>query len=308
MRRVALLFMALVPLVSQAAGRVEENVVFGMYSGLALLLDVHYPEKPNGFGIISIAGSGFHASLSEDDIPLKTWGAEEARPLLQAGYTIFAINHRAAPRFRYPAAVEDVQRAMRFVRFNAERFHINADRIGAFGSSSGGHLALMLGVLDGTDDADYPTPINKTSAKAQAVVVYMPSTDLVAFANNSEGAIDLLASFMGSPISLDYDPSEKPYPMQVLYEQASPITYVSADDPPILLVHGDADKVVPYTQSVVFVEKLKEAGGVVELITMPGGGHGLEILAVGENPPDYTKATIEWFDRYLVQLDRATAK
>jgi len=97
--------------------RVEKNVVYGMYSGLALLMDVHHPAKPNGRGVVFISGSGWQAPMTYGATGLKEqqidiWGP----PLLQAGYTVFAINHRAAPRFHYPAAVEDVQRAIRFVR------------------------------------------------------------------------------------------------------------------------------------------------------------------------------------------------
>ncbi len=98
---------------------VQKNVVYGMYSGLALLMDVHRPEKQNGYGVIFVPGSGWHASLAYDAVPVKetqitTWG-----PLVRAGYTVLAINHRASPGFHYPAAVEDVQRAVRFVRHHA---------------------------------------------------------------------------------------------------------------------------------------------------------------------------------------------
>src|SRR5947207_4586824 len=91
------------------AERLDKNVIYGMYSGLALLMDVHYPEKPNGYGVIFISGSGWHAPLEYAAEPLKQ--GSQARlygpRLTAAGYTVFPISHRAAPRFRYPAAVED---------------------------------------------------------------------------------------------------------------------------------------------------------------------------------------------------------
>ncbi|MEE8361474.1 MAG: alpha/beta hydrolase, partial [Gemmatimonadales bacterium] len=104
------------PLAAQA--RVDQNVVYGMYSGLALLMDVHHPAEPNGYGIIQIGGSGWHAPTAYSARQLKR-GPPQI--FLDAGYTVFTINHRAAPRFRYPAAVEDAQRAVRFVRHNAEQ-------------------------------------------------------------------------------------------------------------------------------------------------------------------------------------------
>ncbi len=121
------------PLSAQA--RVDRNVVYGMYSGLALLMDVHYPAEPNGYGLIWIGGSGWHAPTRYDARQLK----ERAVPqmFLDAGYTVFMINHRAAPRFRYPAAVEDAQRAVRFVRHNAERYGIDPDQLGAWSGEAG---------------------------------------------------------------------------------------------------------------------------------------------------------------------------
>jgi len=114
---------------------VEKNQVYGMYSGLALLMDVHYPAKPNGYGILYISGSGWHAPLSYKANPLKdnAQTAMYVKPLAETGCPVFAINHRAAPRFRYPAPVEDAQRVIRYVRYNARKFAIRADRIGAAG-------------------------------------------------------------------------------------------------------------------------------------------------------------------------------
>lgn len=126
---------------ARAQGRVEKNVIYGMYSGLALLMDIHYPAQPNGYGIVFVSGSGWQAPLTYGAVGLKEaqiplWGP----PLLREGYTVFAINHRAAPRFHYPTAVEDVQRAVRFVRHHGRQFGIEPNRLGAVAGSSGAHL------------------------------------------------------------------------------------------------------------------------------------------------------------------------
>ncbi len=186
MRQIALVVavMTLVALGAQgtasAEQRVDRNVVFGMYSGLALLMDVYYPEDPNGYGIVFISGSGWTRALSLDATPLKESGQEDvyAVPLAAAGYTVFGINHRASPRFRHPAHLEDAQRAVRFVRHHAGEFGIRPDRIGAIGGSSGGHLVSLLGVLDGTGTADDDSPVNRESAKVQTVVARAAPTDL----------------------------------------------------------------------------------------------------------------------------------
>ena len=98
--------------------RIESNVLYGMYSGLALLMDVYYPEKPNGNGVVFISGRGWRATQEYNAEPLKQGSQAQlyGPRLTAAGYTVFSISHRAAPRFRYPAPVEDAQRAVRFVQ------------------------------------------------------------------------------------------------------------------------------------------------------------------------------------------------
>src|SRR5215831_1788456 len=135
--------------------RVELNVVYGMYSGTALLLDVHYPASPNGFGIIFIPGSGWAAPLGYAAPPLKE--SEQVGMYVpsfkEAGYTVFAITHRATPTFRYPAQVEDAERAVRFIRAKAAKYGIDPARLGGAGGSSGAHLVSLLGTMSGPGDS-----------------------------------------------------------------------------------------------------------------------------------------------------------
>ena len=289
-----LLMASSVPKRAAAEERVERNIVYGMYSGLALLMDVYHPADPNGYGIVVISGSGWHAPLSLDARPLKQ-GVDRADPqtnaLLDSGFTLFAINHRAAPRFRYPAAVEDAQRSVRYIRHHAARYEIDPDRIGAFGGSSGGHLVSMLGVLDGGENPEDSSPINRESSKVQAVVALFPATDLGAFAGGTDGDKGTVSSFVGTRPRRDPQSEEA-----ALYAEASPTSYVSPDDPPFLLVHGDADTVVPFSQSELFHEGLTKTGVTVDLIRVLGGGHGSLRLP---NAPDYIGAMVDWFNRHL---------
>ncbi len=217
------------------AARVDRNVVFGMYSGLALLMDIYYPENPNGYGIIHISGSGWSKPLSYDANMLNhsRHVKIEGEMFIDAGYTLFSVNHRATPRFYYPAAVEDVQRAVRFMRYYADKFEIDPDRIGAIGGSSGGHLASLLGVLDGNENLADDTPINRMSSKVQCVIARAAPTD---FLNARIGESFLNVKIKDRPSTIEYKRAQK----------ASPIYHVSADDPPFLLIHGDHDPVVPY--------------------------------------------------------------
>jgi acetyl esterase/lipase len=266
----------------------ESNVIFGAYSGLALLMDVYKPASPNGYGIVVIPGSGWHAPLPYNANLLKQ--SREFSLYMQrlnaAGYTTFVITHRAAPRFHFPDAVEDAQRAVRYVRQNAARYGIDKDRIGALGGSSGGHLVSMLGTLDGVGSADSQDPVEQQSSKVQCVVALYPITDPAKVVTVS--GLQLVTSFMGAPAR--FDPKR--------FRDAAPVTHVTADDPPFLLIHGDADKTVPYSQSEAMEAALKKAGVTVKLVRVPGGDHGSDFPG-NTQKMDWPAMALEWFDTYL---------
>ena len=285
-----------------AQPKVDQNVIYGMYSGLALLMDVHTPQEPNGYGLVLIPGSAWRAPLSLDAEPLKTGAARPVKGLdrfLAAGYTVFALTHRATPRFPYPAAVADSPRAGRYIRHPAERYGINAARIGALGGSSGGYLVSMLGALDGDENTAGLTPIDRESAKVQAVVALYPATDLVEFSKVTGGSNALLSLFMNAYQGAGPS-SGSPTAEAARYAEASPTTHISPDDPPFLLIHGDADLAVPFSQSEVLFSRLEEEGVIADFIRFPGGGHGADLL-MGPNPPDHYGPMVAWMDRHLRQ-------
>jgi acetyl esterase/lipase len=278
-----------------AAPRIESNVIYGMYSGLALLMDVYYPENPNGYGVVFISGSGWHAPLEYNAEPLSkgSQGKLYAPRLTAAGCTVFSISHRAAPRFRYPAAVEDVQRAVRYVRYHAAQYNLRADRIGAVGGSSGGHLVLMLGLMDGKGDPQDADPVNRESAKVQCVVARAAPADLAAMARSGGGGA--ITSFIGMPAASREIGGATETRM---YREASPISYVTADDPPVLLMHGDADETVPIVQSEKMESALRAAGVTVKFLRIPGGTYGLT-FGNPANAPDYMREMVNWLDQHL---------
>jgi acetyl esterase/lipase len=268
-----------------------------MYSGLALLMDVHFPTQSNGRAIVGIPGSGWNMPLGYDALPLKDRGVAGWRPLTEAGYTLFVINHRATPAFQYPAPVEDAQRAVRFIRANAQRFGVSADQIGALGASSGGHLAAMLGTLDGTGDPGDSDPVNRFSAKVQSVVAIFGAFDLKGIQTISGGPA--VALFVGARPARGSAPSNTADSRR--FAAASPMSYITADDAPFLLVHGDADQTVPFEQSRLMENALKEAGIAVSFIPVSGGGHGTDFLLKPGDPrlPDVIGHATKWFDTYL---------
>ena len=302
--------MALTLLLTSAAfaqPRVEKNVVFGMYSGAALLMDVYHPVKSNGLGLIVIQGSGWYMPQRYDAPALKDdeFAVTYGRRFAEAGYTSFVINHRAAPRFRYPAPIEDAQRAVRFIRHNAGAYGIDGHRLGAWGASSGGHLAALLGTLDGAGDPNDSDPVNRESAKVQTVVTLFPATDLASL--TSPRGITAVVALMG--YRHPPDPSSAPpglirpdEPEIKAYRDASPTSHVTPDDAPFLLIHGDADVIAPIQQSEIMEKKLTSAGVSVRLIRVPGGQHGPYFLFFGKGEPrrpdDFGEA-LKWFDRHL---------
>ena len=292
---IALLFL-LVPRAALGEARVEKNVVYGMYSGLALLMDVHRPERPNGYGLLLFPGSGFHTSQAYDGASIKDGGSAlfvSVPTLLNSGYTLFIANHRSAPRFRYPAAVEDAQRAVRFVRFHAADYGISAERIGAVGYSSGAYLSAFVGLLDGTGDVADPDEVNRVSAHVQCVVASAAPADLAVFqAPNA-------TSFIGAPSpSLPGAPRD-PIAAKAYYE-ASPVNHLSAQSAPLLLIHGDADTTVPFEQSESMVAAAKKAGSTVKLVRVPGGGHRFA-MELAKHPawPDVMGETVSWLEKHL---------
>ena len=289
------------PILSWAENAIERNVVYGMYSGLALLMDVHTPDEPNGYGLIMIPGSGWEAPLGYGASQLKQSYEVESifgiDTLSKAGYTVFVINHRATPRFEYPAPIEDAQRAVRYIRHNATDFGIDSERIGAVGGSSGGHLVSLLGTLDGSGNAADADPVNHHSAKVQTVVAVYPAIDFLAFETSNPWAGGAITSLLG-PVNPEWKPPQFHDPAATtIYRQASPTSYLSPDDPPFLLIHGDADSVVPFSQSELFQTGLQEVDVEVRLLRIPGGDHGPGLIQ--EDSLDHVSEILGWLDEHL---------
>lgn len=259
-----LVFCPLGPL--QGQQWVERDVVYRWHFGTALLLDIYHPRQPNGAAIIWINGSGFHAAPPHLDWQLKL--AERmsvvTQPYLDAGFTIFSINHRAAPAHRYPAALEDAQRAVQFVRAHAGRMGLDPRLIAARGTSSGGQLASLLGTMESQVDPDALDPLDRIDPKVGAVVAIRASSDLSDSPSWATPTAMAAASYMGTTLGQDAS----------LYAEASPITHVSEDDASFLIVHGDADDVIPFAQAEKMAAALEAAGVPVQVVRLAGAGHG----------------------------------
>jgi acetyl esterase/lipase len=299
--RLARLFLASVVTFSADANAADEpfirteDVIYRRKHGTALTMDVFAPrENANSAAIVMIISGAWRSA--HDQIRPR-FATEYAR----RGYTVFAVVHGSSPRFSLPEIVDDVHRAVRFVRSQAEQYKFDADRIGVTGASAGGHLSLLLGTAGTAGDPEAKDPIDRLSSRVQAVACFFPPTD---FLNYGATGITLLGNGSArAPFDFqEYDNEARAFvPVtnrdrrMEIGRQVSPLYHVTADDPPTMIIHGDADRLVPLQQSQLIIEKLKEENVPCELIVKAGGAHGWPDIAA--DVPKFA----DWFDKHLAK-------
>lgn len=228
--------------------------------------------------VLLVHGGGFRAGSKEGYIPL-------AIELAEHGYVAATANYRLAPRNQFPAAVEDVKAAVRFLRASAAKYNLDASHIGALGGSAGGHLVLMLGLTAGVAEFEGSGPNRDQSSAVECVVDEYGPTDFTQSYSKSVDAAEVLPMFLGG--DLDH---ERPAHMR-----ASPLNWVTPNAAPILAIHGTADNYVAYEQSLWIIERLIAAGVPAELETITGAGHGFK----GPDAERADQRALAWFDKYL---------
>lgn len=273
--------------------RRTEDVIYGRKHGMALTMDIFQPAKPNGCGLLFLVNGGWLSSKSTPR--MVTIRPEDYRVFLDRGYTMFAVVTSSQPKFTISDEIEDVLRAVRFVRSNADRFAIRPNRLGALGASSGGHLTLSIAARGGAGQADAPDPVDRESSAIQAATCFFPPTDFLNY-----GSPGVSGAGVGplAPLQVAFGPlALTPEGREKLGREISPIYFVTDQLPPTLIIHGDRDDVVPLQQSESFVEKARAAGVTkINLIVRPGKGHGWGDF--WKSAEDIT-AFADWFDRQL---------
>ncbi len=288
----------------QTAFERKVDVVYGRKDGMALTMDVFTPAgELNGAAIVWIVSGGW---FSSHDAVAPGFIDE----YLKRGYTVFAVVHGSQPRFTIPDVVKDLNRAVRFIRYHAKDYHIDPDRIGVTGGSAGGHLSLMQGTAGDLGDKDAKDPVDKVSSRVQVVGCYFPPSDFLNYGKPGENAVGrgVLEGFKAPFDFKDVDPKthvSRPITDEAkileIARQISPVNHVSSDDPPTLIIHGDADILVPIQQAELILDKLKSAGVETKLVVKKGAGHGWADL-IKDN------VTIaDWFDAHFKSHREAPA-
>ena len=272
--RVAFLGLAFLVL-NKPAGAVDfRDVQYTAANGVRLTLDAHVPDGMGPFpAAILVHGGGWVGGDKQQYINYLF------KPLADAGFAWFSINYRLAPQYRFPAAAEDVEHAVQYVRENAATYKVDLRRLILIGESAGGHLVSYVGAR------------NRSKSQIAAVISMYGIHDFVS------------ASLAWKPIPHEIFDL---FGMRALDAEtvpilisASPVIYVSRDMPPFLLMHGSKDEDVPYEQSVEMCEKMNQVGAHCDLITIDGAPHGMDHW---EGRPEfvwYKKAIVDWLRKTL---------
>jgi acetyl esterase/lipase len=262
----------------------QDGIVYARRRGHDLTFDVVRPRHPKGVAVLLLVSGGWKSGPQA----FRPW---MAAPLLRRGYTVFAVSHLSQPEATVMEIVDDVNRAVRFVRHRAREYGVDPNRIGVTGGSAGGHLSLMLATRGGPGPAGAPEAIERESSAVQAVAIFYPVTDLLNLGASTENLGD-----GGPPKSFvkAFGPqSTNRAVWQVIGREMSPIYHLTSNLPPVLILHGGADTLVPPDQSLRFQAAAKDRGRTVKVIIRPGKRHGWLTMVLD------VRLLAAWFDRYL---------
>jgi acetyl esterase/lipase len=264
---VALLLLCKVPAPCFAGNiKVDHDVIFGKGGTVDLKLDIAYPSQGKGPfpALIYIFGGGWGYYSGDRSQCIEAIQAAAQRGYVAAtvDYRLTNVKENGKTKFLFPAQLYDVKSAVRWMRANASRYHIDPDRIGTVGWSSGGHLALLLGLTAPTDGLEGDSGNAGYSSRVQAVVAMAGMVEAVSFYNQTNVPARVAALLGGDP---------KEVPNQ--YTKASPLSYVSVDDPPVLFLQGDVDTSCLPAQADLLAKKAAKVGLTFSLVVKKGAGH-----------------------------------
>ena len=262
------------------APKIEPDIVYGHKHGLAMTMDLYHPDgKPNQAAILFMMSGGW----------VSRWAPpERTRPLfapyLAKGFKVFAVRHGSSPRYSIPEAVSDVRRAVRFVHGNAKRYGVDTKRLGVMGMSAGGHLALMLGTTGDDGEAKAKDPMDRNASRVAAVAALVPPTDLRVAVWDAPESLPAYREFPALNLDLKKAGTH------------SPLTHVTSDDAPALVIMGAEDELVPPRHGEWIAEAFKKKDVRHKLMIIPDAGHD---LGGQKNLPTVVDEVVSWFEEHL---------
>jgi acetyl esterase/lipase len=268
--------------------KLMRNVEFGKGGNRALKMHVAHPKDlPEALlpVIVYVNGSAWTKDNKDLAIPKLIAAAQQ-------GYFIVSVELRPSGEAAFPAQIEDVKCAVRYLRAKAKEYHIDTERMGAWGDSSGGHLASLLGTSANAKDLEGKGGWPEFPSRVRAVCAYCPAIDFLApdwpDRHNTGPKGFTFVLLRGDP--------RKAKDKAALARKASPLTYITKDSPPFFIVHGDKDTSVPYSQSELLLKALKKAGVEAALHTVKDGNHA--------SPHKFDEKAFQFFEKHLKGRDK----
>ncbi|MHB0956775.1 MAG: prolyl oligopeptidase family serine peptidase [Pirellulaceae bacterium] len=260
--------------------KITPDVVYGHKHGMALTFDVYTPPGPaNGAGVLFMVSGGWFSQWAPPEKLMPLF-----QPMLDAGFTVFAVRHGSSPKFGIPEAVEDVRLSVRYIRTHAERFGVDPNRLGVYGMSAGGHLSLMLGTASDDGDAQASDPVLRANSRVQAVAAFVAPTDLRIMVWSAEGHLPAYKNFPA--LELNVEEAAK----------VSPLLHVTPDDAPALLLVGKKDELVPIKHSQDILTAFQEKQVASELMVFEDSSHGF----LPQDMQRAMTALVDWFNKHLL--------
>ncbi len=264
-------------LAGSAFAGLTTDIEFAKAGDVSLTLDASIPEGPGPFpAVIIVHGGGWRNGDKQ------TFVKPLFEPLTKAGFAWFTINYRLAPAYRFPAPVEDVENAIRYVQSHAREYKVDLKRLALTGESAGGHLVSFVGARDGA------------KLKLRAVVPFYAPNDLEAMItgpDKTEGGGPAIRGLLNF--------TEPDAAAIRKLREASPVTYVKKGMPPFLLIHGTKDMTVPFRQATLMCDKIKQAGSSCELFPVEGGAHGVGNWERDPSLQEYKVRMVQWLKQTM---------
>jgi len=269
----------------------RENVVYGEVHGVGLLMDVFTPKgQNNSLAIVDVISGSWYSDRNKirDHMRAQTFDI-----LCRKGYTVFAIRPGSITKFSAPEMLANLNTGIRWVKDHAKEYGIDAERLGLMGASAGGHLACLAAVTAEDAKTEGGKPVVNTRVKAAAA--FFPPTDFLDYGGRAldpkdTGRWGQLVRQLAVPQGAGEQTADE---LTQKVTKISPARLVTPQAPPFLLIHGDADPLVPLQQSQAMLAALKKAGVAAELIVKPGGGHPWPTLH------EEVQVIADWFDKQL---------